>query len=62
MDLEASVLYIIDQGAEAGWSMADVTSALIALADNLMLADLANVETDRQIAEASSNLQKRSPP
>jgi hypothetical protein len=58
MDLEAAVLSIIAQGAEAGWSMSDVTSALIALADNLLLADRANAETDRQIAEALARLGK----
>jgi hypothetical protein len=60
MDLEASVLAIIDRGAEAGWSMSDVTSALIALADNLLLADQANAETDRQIARALERV-KRGP-
>jgi phage tail tape-measure protein len=58
MDLEAAVLSIIDQGAVVGWSVADVTSALVALADNLLLADRANAETDRQIAEALARLGK----
>ncbi|WP_258163323.1 hypothetical protein [Rhizobium sp. TH2] len=38
--------------------MSDVTSALIALADNLLLADRANAETDRQIAKALARLGK----
>ncbi|UVC09828.1 hypothetical protein IHQ71_04225 [Rhizobium sp. TH2] len=54
MDLEAAVISIIDQGAAAGWSITDVTNALLGLADNLSLADRANAETDRQIAEALS--------
>lgn len=58
MDLEAAVISIIDQGAAAGWSTSDVTSALMSLADNLMLADRANAETERQIAEALTRLGK----
>lgn len=54
--IEASVIAIIDEGKAAGWSIADVTAALSALADNLMLADAANGETDRQIAAAIARL------
>jgi hypothetical protein len=50
--LESRIIAIIDDGTAAGWSVADITTALIALADNLMLADAANGETDRQIAAA----------
>lgn len=53
-DLEARVIAIIDEGREAGWSVHDITTALVALADNLMLADGANADTDRQIAEAKT--------
>jgi hypothetical protein len=58
MDLEAAVISLIDQGAAVGWSVADVTSALVALADKLLLADRANAETDRQIADALARLGK----
>lgn len=51
-DLEAGVIAIIDEGRAAGWSVRDITTALVALADNLMLADEANAETNRQVAEA----------
>ena len=50
--LEASVIAMIDEGQAAGWTVGDVTAALITLADNLMLADAANGETDRQIESA----------
>jgi hypothetical protein len=50
--LESSVIAIINDGQAVGWSIADVTTALIAVADNLMLADAANRETDRDIDEA----------
>jgi hypothetical protein len=50
--LESRVIAIIDDGKAAGWSIADITTALIALADNQMLADQANADTDRQIAAA----------
>lgn len=50
--LESCILAIIDEGKAAGWSTRDITTALIALADNLMLADEANEQTDRDIAEA----------
>ena len=55
--LEQRVIAIIDDGKAAGWSTRDVTTALIALADNLMLADEANKQTDRDIAEALRRLQ-----
>jgi hypothetical protein len=50
--LESRILAIIDEGRTAGWSTRDITTALIALADNLMLADEANAETDREIQES----------
>lgn len=43
---------IIDDGRAAGWSISDVTTALIALADNAMLADAANRQTGRDIDDA----------
>lgn len=55
--LEPSVIALIDDGKAAGWSMRDITTALIALADNLMLSDEANKQTDRDIAEALRRLQ-----
>jgi hypothetical protein len=54
--LESRVIAIIDEGRAAGWSIGDLTTALCALADNLMLADQANAETGRQIAEALARL------
>lgn len=54
--LESRVIAIIDEGKAAAWSIADITTALIALADNQMLADQANADTDRQIAEALARL------
>lgn len=56
--LESRVIAIIDDGKAAGWSVADITTALVALADNVMLADAANGETERQIAEALSHARK----
>lgn len=50
--LESRVIAIIDDGRSAGWSVSDITVALISLADNLMLAAAANEDTDRQIADA----------
>lgn len=58
-DLEARVITIIDEGRAAGWSVRDITAALVALADNLMLADEANAETGRQIAEAMIETRRR---
>jgi len=54
---EPRVIALIDDGKAAGWSTRDITTALIALADNLMLADEANKQTDRDIAEALRRLQ-----
>jgi hypothetical protein len=54
--LESRVIAIIDEGKAAGWSISDITTALIALADNQMLADQANADTDRQIAAALARL------
>jgi len=53
------VISLIDDGKAAGWSISDITTALVALADNLMLADQANADTDRQIAEAVDNAKTR---
>lgn len=50
--LESRVIAIFDEGKAAGWSTRDITTALVALADNLMLAEEANAETDRDIQEA----------
>jgi hypothetical protein len=50
--LEPRVIAIIDEGKAAGWSTRDITTALIALADNLMLAEEANEQTNRDIEEA----------
>ena len=55
--LETRVISIIDNGKAAGWSTRDITTALVALADNLMLADEANKQTDLDIAEALRRLQ-----
>lgn len=46
------MIAIIDEGKAAGWSTRDITTALIALADNLMLAEEANEQTNRDIEEA----------
>jgi hypothetical protein len=50
--LESRLVAIIDDGKAAGWSIAEITTAIIDLADNLMLADAANRQTDRDIEEA----------
>lgn len=50
--LEARVIAIIDEGKAAGWTTRDITTALIALADNLMLSEAANNQTDRDIEAA----------
>jgi hypothetical protein len=51
-DLEASVINIIDAGRAMGWTTRDVTTALVALADNLMLADSANADLDAALDTA----------
>jgi hypothetical protein len=50
--LEAKILSILDEGRAAGWTTAEITSALIDLADHIMLADAANREVDKDIAAA----------
>lgn len=57
--LEARVIALIDEGLAAGWSTQDLTFALSELADNLMLADMANAETKRQIEVALLHLTRR---
>lgn len=52
MDLEARVIDIIDTGRTMGCTTRDVTTALIALADNLMLADIANKNLDAALETA----------
>lgn len=54
--LEPHVIAIVDEGIAAGWSIEEVTAALVALADNAMLAHAANGDTDRQIAAALARL------
>ena len=57
--IEPLIIAAIDEAKSSGWSMTDFTTAIVALADNLMLADNANEDTDRQIAEALRNAQTR---
>lgn len=55
--LEPAIIALIDEAKSSGWSVTDITTAIVALADNLMLAEKANEDTDRQIAEALRNAQ-----
>lgn len=50
--LEDGFAALVDDGLAAGWSVADITVALVELADHRMLADAANEETARDIEEA----------
>lgn len=54
--LEARIIAVIDEGKAAGWSIADITTATIAVADNLMLADAANRKVDEEIEAALRRL------
>ena len=47
---------LIDDAEAAGWSTQDITTALTALADNHMLADEANKQTDLEIQKALRRL------
>lgn len=50
--LEAGVIAILDEGANAGWSREELAAAIIDLADHIMLADAANRQTDKDIEAA----------
>lgn len=50
--IEAGVLALVDEAKASGWNMSDVTTALGELADNLMLMDQPNADTERMIAVA----------
>lgn len=54
--LESRVIAMIDDAKAAGWSIEDITAALVSLADNAMLSHAANGDTDRQIAAALARL------
>jgi hypothetical protein len=50
--IEESMIAVLDEGASAGWSRQELAAAIIDLADNIMLADAANREVDKDIAAA----------
>ena len=50
--LEGKVLAILNDGRAAGWTTAEITTALIDLADHIMLADAANRQVDKDIDAA----------
>ena len=52
--LERAFQDLVERAERAGWDTIEITLALQSLADHHMLAKAANVETDRQIAEALS--------
>jgi len=54
--LEARILAIVDEGGAAGWSTAEITAAIIDLADHVMLADAANQQVDKDIVAALRRL------
>lgn len=50
--LEGRFLHLIDHAVIAGWSRLEAIAALAELADNAMLAEISNGETERAIREA----------
>lgn len=54
--LEPHVLALINEGEAMGWTTAEITTALTALADNIMLADAANRQTNKDIEDALRRL------
>lgn len=60
--LEAKILSIVDEGREAGWTFAEITTAFIDLADNIMLADAANRQVDKDIEAALRRMGSSPPP
>lgn len=54
--LEPIIGSLIEEGMAAGWTVAEITSALIDLADHQMLADAANRKVDIDIREALRKL------
>lgn len=48
---------MIEQGTEAGWSVAEVTTALIDLADHHMLVDAANRKVNEEIKDVLRRLE-----
>lgn len=50
--IEARLVDLIDEARAAGWTVADITSAIIEVAENLRLQAEAIDDTERQIAEA----------
>lgn len=50
------VIEILDEGADAGWSRSELTAAIIAVADHLMLVEAANSQTDKDIEDALRRL------
>ena len=54
--LEATVISLIEQGTSAGWTVAEITTALIDLADHQMLVDAANRRVNGEIKEVLRRL------
>lgn len=49
--LEPMVTRMVEAGTASGWTIAEITTALIDLADHQMLIDAANRQVDRDIRE-----------
>lgn len=56
--IEASVITVIDDARSAGWTVSDLTAALVELADNLMHQHHANDHTDQWIADVQNGPDK----
>lgn len=50
--IEARIVDLIDEARAAGWTVADITTAIVEVAENLRLQADAMDETERQIADA----------
>jgi hypothetical protein len=50
MAVEAHVQDIVDQATRSGWRPAEVLTAIIEVADNLMLAEACNDELDQLLS------------
>lgn len=54
-EMESHLVALMDRAREAGWNQEEVAAAVTSLARNYVLRLEANLETDRQIAQAMKN-------